>query len=90
MKKLLAVVATVTALLVLFQVVGAQVPPVSRGGQLYDEWWKVTGAEAPTSSHPVWATQSTNTRTGEDTWRCKECHGWDYLGAEGAYGSGSH
>jgi thiosulfate dehydrogenase len=32
----------------------------------------------------------TNTRTGADTWRCKECHGWDYRGAEGAYGSGSH
>ena len=24
------------------------------------------------------------------TWRCKECHGWDYRGAEGAYASGSH
>ena len=24
------------------------------------------------------------------TWRCKECHGWDYLGAEGIYRRGSH
>ena len=24
------------------------------------------------------------------TWRCKECHGWDYLGAEGIYRQGSH
>ncbi|MDO8689788.1 MAG: c-type cytochrome, partial [Dehalococcoidia bacterium] len=23
-------------------------------------------------------------------WRCKECHGWDYAGKDGAYGSGSH
>src|SRR5680860_1572250 len=38
---------------------------------------------------PVWARQDSNTRSGADTWRCKECHGWDYQGAEGAYGSGS-
>jgi hypothetical protein len=24
------------------------------------------------------------------TWRCKECHGWDKQGKDGAYGSGSH
>jgi thiosulfate dehydrogenase len=24
------------------------------------------------------------------TWRCKECHGWDYMGKDGAYGDGSH
>jgi len=60
------------------------------GGLLYDKWWTVTGADAPVGDHPLWATQSTNTRTGADTWRCKECHGWDYKGADGAYGSGSH
>ena len=31
-----------------------------------------------------------NDRTGSQTWRCKECHGWDYAGVDGAYGSGSH
>jgi len=56
------------------------------GGQLYDKWWEATGANAPTTNNPLWATQTTNTRTGEDTWRCKECHGWDYAGNEGAYG----
>lgn len=61
-----------------------------RGGQLYDKWWSVLGVDAPTSDHPLWATQSSNTRSGADTWRCKECHGWDYKGVEGAYGSGSH
>lgn len=61
-----------------------------RGGLLYDQWWAVTGAEAPTEDHPLWATQDTNTRSGPDTWRCKECHGWDYKGADGAYGTGSH
>lgn len=61
-----------------------------RGGLMYDEWWVVTGADEPTEDHPLWATQTTNERSGDDTWRCKECHGWDYKGADGAYGSGSH
>jgi cytochrome c553 len=74
-----------------------------RGGQLYDEWWAAPEEEehegeeeheheaaGPESDHPLWKTQTTNTRSGADTWRCKECHGWDYKGADGAYGSGSH
>ena len=65
-------------------------PSISLGGELYDKWWAVTGADEPTTDQPLWKTQTTNTRTGADTWRCKECHGWDYKGVEGAYGSGSH
>jgi thiosulfate dehydrogenase len=64
--------------------------PVTEGGRLYDKWFKALGVEAPAGDHPLWATQTTNTRTDEDTWRCKECHGWDYKGKDGAYGSGSH
>lgn len=63
---------------------------VSRGGRLYDEWTAELGVDTPEGDHPLWATQATNARTGEDTWRCKECHGWDYKGVDGAYGSGSH
>ena len=63
---------------------------VVRGGLLYDEWWAALGVDAPTDDQPLWATQTTNTRSGADTWRCKECHGWDYKGVDGAYGSGSH
>jgi thiosulfate dehydrogenase len=63
---------------------------VSGGGQLYDKWWAVVGADAPENDQPLWSTQSTNERSGADTWRCKECHGWDYMGADGAYSSGSH
>ncbi|MGE5123820.1 MAG: hypothetical protein ACM3H7_04830, partial [Acidobacteriaceae bacterium] len=62
----------------------------SRGGRLYDNWWVEAGVDEPTSDQPLWASQTTNTRSGSDTWRCKECHGWDYKGADGAYGSGSH
>lgn len=61
-----------------------------RGGLLYDNWIKILGVDAPEGDQPLWATQTTNTRSGKDTWRCKECHGWDYLGVEGAYGGGSH
>ncbi len=71
-------------------VVSAQNEAAIQGGLLYDKWWTVTGTDEPTTDHPLWATQSTNTRSGDDTWRCKECHGWDYMGADGAYGSGSH
>ena len=65
-------------------------PALSDGAKLYDNWWKTLGLEAPENDQPLWATQSTNTRSGADTWRCKECHGWDYKGAEGVYGAGSH
>ena len=61
-----------------------------RGGKLYDNWMKELGVDVPEGDQPLWATQSSNTRTGGDTWRCKECHGWDYKGLDGAYGSGSH
>jgi mono/diheme cytochrome c family protein len=61
-----------------------------RGGLLYDTWWKAIGINPPAGDQPLWATQTTNTSSGEATWRCKECHGWDYKGADGAYGSGSH
>lgn len=64
--------------------------PVTEGGRLYDKWWTAIGADEPIGDHPLWATQSTNTRSGLDTWRCKECHGWDYKGVDGVYGSGSH
>jgi len=64
---------------------------ISKGGLIYDTWWKVVeGASEPTDNQSLWATQTTNTRSGSVTWRCKECHGWDYKGKDGAYGKGSH
>ena len=70
----------------------AQTAPatLAKGGQLYDNWWEAARVAEPKGDQPLWATQSTNTRKGLDTWRCKECHGWDYKGKDGAYGSGSH
>lgn len=63
-----------------------------RGGALYDNWWAVTGQDAPDDDHPLWASRPDpqSSERGAATWRCKECHGWDYMGVAGAYGSGSH
>ena len=64
---------------------------ISRGGQLYDNWWKTKlHIDKPSEDHPLWKLQSTNKRSGYSTWRCKECHGWDYRGKNGAYSKGSH
>ncbi|MBI4843866.1 MAG: cytochrome c [Nitrospirae bacterium] len=88
---LLAVSACVT------EIKQAEHPPVDNtlriieGGKLYDKWWViVSGVEEPKLNQPLWSLQNTNRRGGSETWRCKECHGWDYLGRDGAYGSGSH
>ncbi len=61
-----------------------------RGGKLYDAWWTETEQDPPTDNMPLWKTQTTNTRKGSSTWRCAECHGWDYKGVDGMYASGSH
>jgi thiosulfate dehydrogenase len=59
-----------------------------RGGLLYDRWWRVNGAPTPAGNHPLYP--AFGQQTGSSTFRCKECHGWDYKGADGAYGDGSH
>jgi thiosulfate dehydrogenase len=61
-----------------------------RGAQLYDKWFAVLGVSPPAGNMPIWDRQTTNTRSGPDTWRCSECHGWDYRGAQGEYAAGSH
>ena len=55
-----------------------------RGGRLYDKWFAENKAEKPTADHPAYPHQGG--KYGKDaSWRCKECHGWDYSGKEGAY-----
>jgi mono/diheme cytochrome c family protein len=65
-------------------------PDLVVGAQLYDKWYAALGVPGPQGDMPVWSRQSTNTRSGAETWRCSECHGWDYKGVVGAYASGSH
>jgi mono/diheme cytochrome c family protein len=68
----------------------APVDDITSGAQLYDRWYAALDLSAPGGNMPIWERQSSNTRSGPDTWRCSECHGWDYKGSEGAYRSGSH
>lgn len=69
---------------------GAPTGDAIMGGLLYDSWFDALDIEPPDGNHPLWANQSTNRRQGSDTWRCAECHGWDYKGAEGQFGGGEH
>jgi len=62
----------------------------ARGGKLYDKWYAVIEAKAPETSHPLYPADKKYAAEPKSNWRCKECHGWDYLGADGAYKSGKH
>jgi thiosulfate dehydrogenase len=61
---------------------------ISRGAQLYDKWWVPIKAPEPKETHSAYP--AAGKKSGKNTWRCKECHGWDYIGAEGRYSKGSH
>jgi thiosulfate dehydrogenase len=61
---------------------------IARGGQLYDNWAAALDTELPEQTHPSYP--AIGKRKGGVTWRCKECHGWDYMGEDGAYGRGAH
>lgn len=62
---------------------------LSAGGRLYDSWMEALGVPGPKTTHPAWPAANTK-RKGNVTWRCKSCHGWDYLGAAGNYASGPY
>ena len=62
---------------------------IARGGRLYDKWFKVIGAPTPKETHPAWPASNTK-KKGNATHRCKSCHGWDLMGKDGAYASGSY
>lgn len=66
-----------------------EVSSIVRGGKLYDKWYAVTGAAKPDGTHPAWPASNTK-KKGATTHRCKSCHGWDLMGKDGAYASGSY
>jgi len=70
------------------------------GGRLYDNWIKMKRDDNIAVTLPetvagvvdnsiVWDTLRdttvANVHTGEDTWRCVVCHGWDYKGVDGDF-----
>lgn len=62
---------------------------IARGGRLYDKWFKVIKAPKPEDNHAAWPASNTK-KKGNATHRCKSCHGWDLMGKDGAYASGSY
>ena len=65
-----------------------QLEALAEGGRLYDKWWAEYDLSPPSETHPAYPARGA--QSGANTWRCKECHGWDYRGQNGAYASGSH
>lgn len=65
------------------------VSAMARGARLYDKWWAENKAPEPTGNHPLYANEA-GKYDGATSWRCKECHGWDLKGKDGAYAKGKH
>jgi mono/diheme cytochrome c family protein len=63
---------------------------IVRGGRLYDTWYKENGRTVPSGVHPAYPGKPPAVIDARTTWRCKECHGWDYRGKDGAYGADEH
>lgn len=59
---------------------------LAAGGRIYDNWWEALDRKKPEGNNPAYP--AAGKRTGATTWRCVECHGWDYKGKDGLYGSG--
>lgn len=60
---------------------------LAAGGRIYDNWWTALGRDEPVDTNPAYP--AAGEQEGSVTWRCKECHGWDYAGVNGVYASGS-
>ena len=60
---------------------------IARGGMLYDRWYKITSGDMPRGTHPVYKDTKGKMKRA-NTWRCRECHGPDYLGKDGFYAKG--
>lgn len=55
------------------------------GALLYDSWYTLLEVAGPTTPQPLWATRNDTSvqKNADETWRCKNCHGWDYNGKLG-------
>lgn len=58
---------------------------VARGGRLYDHWSRELRERPPAGIHPAMAARLGSVAAA-DSWRCSECHGWDYKGRHGMPG----
>lgn len=67
--------------------IAGELADIQHGALLYDNWMTLKSPR-PGATHPLYP--PTSKKNGPGTWRCKECHGWDYIGAQGRYREGSH
>ena len=63
---------------------------IANGGRLYDDWQVHTGGQRQALAHPAYPQKAYYASASAETWRCKECHGWDYKGNLGQYAKGNH
>jgi len=63
---------------------------IANGGRLYDDWQVHTGGQRQALPHPAYPPTAYYANAASETWRCKECHGWDYKGHQGQYARGKH
>lgn len=67
---------------------GDDIWAIARGARLYDNWMVELLKDKPRQRHPAYP--ANGKMRGYPTWRCKECHGWDYKGNKGLYKLGDH
>jgi len=63
---------------------------VSKGGRLYDKWYRENGSGTPKQANKAYPEEGSSYGKKGGDWRCKECHGWDYIGNKGNYSKGKH
>ena len=63
---------------------------IANGGRLFDDWQVHTGGQRQALPHPSYPLKAYFANAASETWRCKECHGWDYKGNQGRNASGIH
>lgn len=86
----LGIMAALALFIVSNSVLAETESSIMRGGELYDKWYKVIDVDPPKSSHALYPKEGKYAKKAKSNWRCKECHGWDYKGKDGAYSSGKH
>jgi mono/diheme cytochrome c family protein len=55
---------------------------IARGARLYENWAHESGEREEVVPNPAFTTKDVRVDAA-DTWRCVECHGWDYKGNHG-------
>ncbi len=63
---------------------------IANGGRLFDDWQLQSGGQRQALPHPSYPAKGYFANAPAETWRCKECHGWDYKGNQGRNATGIH